>query len=265
MQFRLLATIGLLFFIVSCGSNKKTNAVAEVSKISKSSLYKKHEKQSFQNSDIQTLRIDAKLAYKAKKSSQKVGLKMRIAKGEKIWMSGDFLGISVAKVLIKKDSVFYYNKFDKTYFKGSFDFIKQIVGADVNFETLERLLLGDLIIYNKKFKYYDLEIIENAYFLTDSKDSKYTKKASIYPLIFKTKYQSIESNLTQSIFEAFYKNHQEIDNFLFPKKVEFRGNNSGNTSVISMDYQKIYVNPKLGFPFKIPSSCNKEIKLKPKS
>ncbi len=265
MQFRLLATVGLLFFIVSCGSNKTTNAATEVSKISKSSLYKKHEKQSFQNSDIQTLKIDAKLSYQSEKTSQKVGLKMRISKGEKIWMTGEFLGIPVAKVLIEKDSVFYYNKFDKTYFKGSFGLIKQILGADVNFETLEHLLLGDLILYNKKFKYYDLEIKDNAYFLTDSQDNLYTKKASIYPLIFKTKYQSIESTVTQSLFEAFYKRHQEVASFLFPKKLEFKGNNKGKTSVISLDYQKIYVNPRLSFPFKIPSSCNKQIVLKPKS
>lgn len=260
MQFRLLATIGLLFFIVSCGSNKVKNAT-EISKISKSSLYKKHQNQSFQNSDFTTVKIDAKLSYKSDKASQKAGLKLRIAKGEKIWMSGDFLGISIAKLLIEKDSVFYYNKYDKTYFKGSFDFIKQIIGANVTYETLEQLLLGDLIIQNKKFRNYDLEIKDNAYFLTDTKDELYTKKASIYPLIFKTKYQSIENKATQSLFQAFYKNHQALDSFLFPKKVEFKGNNKGKTSLISISYDKISVNQELRFPFKIPSSCNKQIVL----
>lgn len=264
MQFRLLAIVGLLFLMVSCGSNKVNNTT-EISTISKSSLYKKHQSQSFLNSDFSTVKIDAKLSYKSDKASQKAGLKLRIAKGEKIWMSGDFLGISVAKLLIEKDSVFYYNKYDKTYFKGSFDFIKQIIGANVTYETLEQLLLGDLIIQNKKFRNYDLEIKDNAYFLTDTKDNLYTKKASIYPLIFKTKYQSIKSSAAESLFEAFYKNHQDIEGFLFPKKVEFKGNNKGKNSLITMSYDKISVNQKLRFPFKIPSSCTKQIVLNPQN
>lgn len=260
MQFRLLAVIGLLFFIVSCGSNTMKNT-AEISNISKSSLYKEYQNQAFQNSSFNTVKIDAKLLYKSDKSSQKAGLKLRIAKGEKIWMSGDFLGISVAKLLIEKDSVFYYNKYDKTYFKGSFDFIKQIIGVDVSYQTLEQLLLGDLIIQNKKFKNYELEIKDNAYFLTDEKDYLYTKKASIYPLIFKTKYQSIQSNITKSLFQAFYNNHQEIEQFLFPKVIEFHGDNHQKHTLISINYDKITVNQQLRFPFKIPSSCTKQIVL----
>ncbi|WP_010134293.1 DUF4292 domain-containing protein [Ochrovirga pacifica] len=258
MQCRFLALLTALVLMISCKS-KNISDSAVVPEISKSSLYKKNLNVSFQNADITTLKIDAKLNYKDAQKSQKIGLKIRLEKGEKIWMSGEFLGLPIAKLLIENDSVFYYNKFDKTYFKGSFDFIHQLIGTQVNYTTLEQLLLGDLIIPNKKFKSFDLEIKDNAYFITDKKSSVYTKQASIYPLVFKTKQQSIYNQITQSLFQASYKSHQAVDGFLFPKKMEFTGTKQNKNSFIYIEYQDIVVNTKLGFPFKIPSSCNKQI------
>lgn len=264
MLFRVFA-VSLLFFIVSCHSNKTVTGTAEISAISPASLYKQNLSQSFQNSSIKTVKVDAKMYYKTQKSSQKLGLKMRIAKDEKIWISGDFLGIPIAKLLVEKDSVHFYNKFDKTYFKGSFEFLQQIIGSKVTYKTLEQLLMGDLILANRKFKNYDLEIKDNAYFLSESEPQDYAKTASIYPIIYKTKYQSIENSLKNNLFQVFYNSHQNIDNFLFPKKLEFQANNQGKSSVISMDYSKVYVNEDLSFPFQIPDSCDKQIILKPKN
>lgn len=262
MQFRLLAVF-MLFFMVSCSSKKKIVADLNIPNIKYSKLVKEYKVNSFKEADFNTVKIDAKMSYKIGNSSQKLGLNFRIAKGEKIWISGDFLGIPVVKMLIEKDSVHYYNKFDKTYFDGSFDFIKQLVGVDISYEVLEKLLVGDLVldVEENRFK---VQIVDNAYFIYDSSDVDYYLESAIYPSNFKTKFQRIEKIYTGAKFETYYKNYQEVDGFEFPKEFNFKGKNKGGEFIISIKYDDVKFNENLSFPYKVPKDCDKPVILKPK-
>lgn len=260
MQFRLLAVF-ILFFVVSCGTKKSINPEVEIPHIRYSKLVKEYKANSFKEADFNTVKIDAKMSYKIGNSSQKLGLNFRIAKGEKIWISGDFLGIPVVKMLIEKDSVHYYNKFDKTYFDGSFDFIKQLIGVDVSYAILEKLFVGDIILNLEKNR-FKMDINDNSYFVYDSRNRDYYIEAAIYPLIFKTKSQVIEQVYGESLFATYYKNYQDIDGFLFPKELNIKGKNKGKESVITIKYNDVKFNENLSFPYKVPKDCDKPVILK---
>ncbi|ANW97368.1 hypothetical protein AXE80_14155 [Wenyingzhuangia fucanilytica] len=262
MQFRLLAVI-MLFFMVSCSSKKNVNPEIKIPNIRYSKLVKEYKANSFKEAEFNTVKIGAKMSYKIGNSSQKLGLNFRIAKGEKIWISGDFLGIPVVKMLIEKDSVHYYNKFDKTYFDGSFDFIKQLIGVDVSYAVLEKLFLGDLILNIEKNR-FKMDIHDNSYFIYDGGNKNYYIEAAIYPLIFKTKSQLIEHVLGENLFATYYKNYQEVEGFLFPKELNIKGRNKGKESVITIKYNDIKVNENLSFPYKVPKDCDKPVVLKSK-
>ncbi|MGY5355452.1 DUF4292 domain-containing protein [Wenyingzhuangia sp. IMCC45467] len=262
MQFRLLAVI-MLFFMVSCGVKKSVNPEIEIPHIRYSKLVKEYKENSFKEADFNTVKIDAKMSYKIGNSSQKLGLNFRIAKGEKIWISGDFLGIPVVKMLIEKDSVHYYNKFDKTYFDGSFDFIKQLIGVDVSYAILEKLFVGDLILNIEKNR-FKMDVNDNSYFVYDGRNKDYYIEAALYPFTFKTKSQVIEQVFGQTLFATYYKNYQEIDGFLFPKELNIKGKNKGKESVITIKYNDVKFNENLSFPYKVPKDCDKQVILKPK-
>ncbi|NIJ44062.1 hypothetical protein FHR24_000501 [Wenyingzhuangia heitensis] len=263
MQFRLLA-VCLLLFLVSCNSTQTLEPIkVDIPRIRESKLIKKYQANSFEDSGIKTVKIDAKMSYKIGDSSHKLGLKFRIAKGEKIWMSADFLGIPVVKMLIEKDSVHYYNKFDKTYFEGSFEFIKELIGVNVNYGVLEKLFMGDMIL-NIASKKYNVDIHDNAYFFYDTKNEGYYIEGALYPFTFKTKSQVIEQVLSLNKFAAYYKTHQMVNEFLFPKVVELQANNKGKITVISMIYKDVTFDETLSFPYRIPKDCDKEIQLKSK-
>ncbi len=53
------------------------------------------------------------------------------------------LGINVAKVLITKDSVKFVDYVHKTYFKGDFEYINELLSADLDFELLQAVLFGN--------------------------------------------------------------------------------------------------------------------------
>ena len=262
MQFRLLAVF-MLFFIVSCSVKKGGNPEIDIPQIKYSKLVKEYKSKSFKEADFNTVKIDGKMSYRIGDSSQKLGLNFRIQKGEKIWISGDFLGIPVVKMLIKKDSVHYYNKIDKTYFEGSFGFIKELIGIDVSYVVLEKLLVGDVIIDIEKSR-FKMDIVDNSYFVYDSRTKNYFIEAAIFPFTFKTKSQVIEHVLGENLFATYYNSYQEIDEFLFPKELSIKGKSKGKETIITIKYNDVKFNEKLSFPYKVPKDCDKKVVLKPK-
>jgi hypothetical protein len=53
------------------------------------------------------------------------------------------LGLEVAKVLITKDSVKFVNYIQKTYFRGDFHYINELLNADLDYDLLQAVLFGN--------------------------------------------------------------------------------------------------------------------------
>ena len=58
------------------------------------------------------------------------------------------LGLQVAKVLITKDSVKFVNYIQKTYFKGDFNYINELLNADLDFDLVQAVLFGNSAEFN---------------------------------------------------------------------------------------------------------------------
>lgn len=258
MQFRILAVL-FVFVLSSCGTRKYNMvSVPRIPKISKSKLIDKININSFKNSEIKTVKINSKLSYEIANSSQKLGLKTRIAKGEKIWLSANFLNIPVAKLMIDRDSIHYYNKIDKTYFEGSFEFIKHLVGVDVNYEMLESLFTGDMIV-NLDKGFYTLSRDNDIYTFKNTKTKSSYTEVEIYPLIHKIKSQSVKKTRDEKGLTAYYGKYQNIKDVFFPKDISVRAKNKEKNSLISISYSSVTFDEELKYPYKRPKDCNQEI------
>ncbi|MDI1354039.1 MAG: DUF4292 domain-containing protein [bacterium] len=53
------------------------------------------------------------------------------------------LGLQVAKVLITRDTVKFVNYIQKTYFKGDFVYISELLNADIDYDLLQAVLFGN--------------------------------------------------------------------------------------------------------------------------
>jgi hypothetical protein len=60
------------------------------------------------------------------------------------------LGLEVAKVLITKDSVKFVNYIQKTYFKGDFHYINELLNADLDYDLLQAVLFGNSAQYHEE-------------------------------------------------------------------------------------------------------------------
>lgn len=77
-----------------------------------------------------------------KEESFDIGVKAR--KDSVILVSIQYLlGLDVAKVLITRDSVIFVNYINKTYFKGDFNYINDLLNADLDFDVLQAVMFGN--------------------------------------------------------------------------------------------------------------------------
>jgi hypothetical protein len=79
-------------------------------------------------------------------SSNDVTLNIRIQSGKKIWVSVTAIaGIEVARALITPDSLLVINKLQGLYLRKPFAYIYSYTSHQINFDSLEALLVGNAI------------------------------------------------------------------------------------------------------------------------
>ena len=79
-------------------------------------------------------------------SSNDVTLNIRIQSGKKIWISVTAIaGIEVARALITPDSLLVINKLQGLYLQKPFAYIYSYTSQQINFDSLEALLVGNAI------------------------------------------------------------------------------------------------------------------------
>jgi len=79
-------------------------------------------------------------------SSNDVTLNIRIQRDKKIWVSITAIaGIEVARAMITPDSLLLINKLQSVYLRKPFNYVNKYAGKQVNYKTLESLLIGNAI------------------------------------------------------------------------------------------------------------------------
>lgn len=139
----ILGKIGLLLmpvFFVSCGTAGRTAAANEAGMVSKSVFLKalNARKPVFTDLTIQSgldVDIDDKRA--------SLNAKIYIRNNEKIWVNVSKFGLTAARALITPDGFSAYEKLNRTYIDGDFDYFNRLLKVDfIDYRKLQDLLLG---------------------------------------------------------------------------------------------------------------------------
>ncbi len=96
--------------------------------------------------DFNTFSGKAKAKLNINGNSNDVTLNIRIQKDQRIWVSiTALLGVEVARALITPDSILVINRLQGLYLKKPFSYIYSYAGRQVNYKTVESLLVGNAI------------------------------------------------------------------------------------------------------------------------
>ena len=151
----LIPVLVLFFVVVSCKNRKKTTATpqpvtqADDTSASRCRLDYKSARtlgRRMKEQELQFAWLNLKANVESHFEDQEENFDIRVVvrKDSAMLVTIQYLlGLQVAKVLITTDSVKFVNYIRKSYFKGDFKYINDLLNADLDFDLLQAVLVGN--------------------------------------------------------------------------------------------------------------------------
>jgi len=254
--------LGVILMLVSCRTAEL--ALPTYAKAPKADLLI----ESVQSAHFDFNSMSAKISGTYEDSDNKIPFKgaVKIKKDSVIWITiGPGLGIELGRVLFDLDSMHFINRYEKTYYKSSYDELSEKIQSPLSFERIQDLLVGNSLDSYQAKKYFST-LNNNLYSLSSisprqlkkwnrnkkvSEDEVYL--TSVVPKSSKIKtqqYTSFKDNRTLYIRYDDFENYNKkslgktIDlNIDAEKKINLR-----------LKYSKVNLNKGIKTPFKVPGS-----------
>jgi hypothetical protein len=185
-------------------------------------------------------------------NSNDVTLNIRINRDQKIWISiTGFAGIEGARAQITPDSIQVINRLQSVYLKKPFSYVYQFAGKQVNFKTVQALLVGNAIPET---------LNERADISADGNNTVINGNLQdvIYKLLLGADLKVTQTNLTNSMAgqtlqvanNTFIKQNDRI----IPSQVDIYSTAGDKKIKASLRYSTVEFDKPLEYPFSIPKS-----------
>lgn len=201
--------------------------------------------------DFSTLYIRASVKYDDPHTGQRLSADVRIKKDEKILVSVKFLGITMAKALITPDEVSYYEKINGTYFQGNYAMLSQWLGAELDFNKVQNMLIGKAL-YNLKDDTYTAQVENSLYKLQDNSNgisktfffegSNYLLKREIIS----------QGGIDARRLDIKYPSHSEYDKAILPSIITIEAEQKDKVT-INIEYNTVTFDEDFSFPYSVPA------------
>lgn len=265
-----LSVFTLLIFLFSCKT--KRAIIQPNTDTGKAKTYIDKHRQT--KADFSTLSIRFAAQYKSGSKGLNFNGQLRIKKDSLIWFSlSPGLGIELFRGILTKDSIFYINKLEGTYFAGDYGFIEKNFKAKLNFNHIQSIITNTLFAYESTEK-ANINEFETA------TDSGHLNLYSHSPEEIKKKLKSGLQNKPPFVTEQITINQSDytytrlkindhtnqrkinidysgftivMQSKLFPEIIKMQLDNQNVSEQLQLKYQRVLFNSNLSFPFSIPS------------
>ncbi|QQL48791.1 DUF4292 domain-containing protein [Mucilaginibacter ginkgonis] len=245
-----------IIVITSCHSKKlvtRTPASTAVTKTDNSADAAKMKLAEIRSKQISftTFSGKAKTKLNIDGNSNDVTLNIRILRGQKIWVSITYLiGIEVARALITPDSITVINKLQSVYFQKPFSFIYDYAPREVNFNTVQSILIGNAIP----------ETLTDGITLTPDNNNLVLSgslKDMLFKMILGADLKINSTNLSKAAagqsLQANYSNFIQATGRVVPSHISLTSKTQQKNIEAEIDYSRIDFDQTLDFPFSIPN------------
>lgn len=179
-----------------------------------------------------------------------VTLNLRIQHDKKIWVSVTaLLGLEVARALITPDSIIIINRLQGMYIKKPFSYVNQYAGKQVNYQTLEALLVGNAI---------PQLLNETADISTDNANTIISgnMQTMLYKLIlgpdFKVSQTSLANQQAGQNLQVTNSAFIQAGTRVIPSQIDIASAVDNKKIQISLHYNSVDFDKALDYPFSIP-------------
>jgi len=183
-------------------------------------------------------------------NSNDVTLNIRINRDKKIWVSiTAILGVEVARAVITPDSILLINRLEGVYLKRPFSYVYTYASKQVNYKTLESLLVGNAIpeLLNEKAEI--ITVTGNTTLSGDLEDL-------VYKLIIGADNKVTQTNLdNQSQGQSLQVANNtfiQANNRILPSQINIASVVKDKKINVNLHYTKVDFDQQQEYPFSIP-------------
>ncbi len=251
----LIVMVVILGIMVSCKSTKGLSTDGKISdKMTAKQLIKDNARQV---AKFKTLQAKLKVEYTNDDNSQNYTVTMRMEKDKAIWLNAT---LGLARVMLTPDSARFYDKINNRYYDGDYSLVSEFLGTDLDFETIQNMLLGDAI-YDLNDKKHLLSNDASSYILQpEAQNPAFEIFYLLDPGHLKMNSQQLSQPKKKRMLEIDYSDYQEVDKQIFPLNMKVIAVEDTEEVSIALEYRSVTLNEDVRFPFTIPSGF-KEIKI----
>lgn len=244
----------IVFFMVlsGCSVNKTNSNNASDLSLDLKSVVKEIKKS---ENKFKNVRNRAKIEFDNGKTIQSIVLNLRVAENEVLWISASMI-VPIAKALITKDQLVFYEKFQRTYIDTSLKNNKGLL-QPISIELIQNILFGKPVVDVDSRNW---KIIQNPmqYVLTPSKNQENIQPTMFFnPKDFVLEEQRIYFSSINALLIVEYNNFKSLNEKNIPTEVFMSIIRNGKISKITIEYSQIDFPQNLTFPIEIPEGYKK--------
>lgn len=210
--------------------------------------------------DFEALEISGSGNYSGADTKLSFRFKLRVLKDSLIWvdLADPILGLKIVRGQLSREQVAYYNRLDRSYFKGNSAQLAQDAGFSFDFEPLMAILSANVLEWNMAWQQ---EYIPAFYALNNYPSDSTAPPVGDLSLVrqevlneqFRPHYLEVKRPTRGQILQVNYQNYQDFDGILYPGNISIRLVQSSENQ-ISLDIKSVEKMTEPRFPFRIPDS-----------
>lgn len=185
-------------------------------------------------------------------NSNDVTLNIRIARDKKIWVSiTAILGVEAARALITPDSIMLINRLQGVYVRKPFNYVYKFASSQVNYKTLESLLIGNAIpeLLNEDAAFADT---------AGSTAISGNLQDLLYKLILGADLKVTQTNLSnqneRQSLQVVNNTFIQATNRVIPSQIDIASVVKDKKIQVNLHYTKADFDVQQEYPFSIPSN-----------
>ena len=247
LEFRIIMKNYILLFVLLfiCSCSVKKNVLPDgIKKYSAKKVLRNANKTV---KDFKNLQAKARLTINNNGKDRSNNLNIRIVKDQQLWANA---ALGAVRFLIDNDSVKFYNKLEKKYLMSDFSYFNQQLGLDIDFKTLQRLILGE-IVTAISYKDYVGESESGYSFKTsiDFLNKSFEVLTTLSPYDFNVRSYVFDDGANK-IFLS-YDSFNTINGSQFPAQIRLFKNGE---ILLKIEFKSFNLVEKINIPFKIPNN-----------
>lgn len=268
MKYWLYIIIATCIF-AACAQTKPAVKPREMKQIDKASIFDTIVKY---YGDFERMSTRFEAQFKIDKALTVKG-NLRIKRDSIIWVSiTPALNLEAFRIKLTPDSVYMVNRVGKSYYAGTYDIVRKLTGVNMNYQTVQAILLNEMIMYpfnnnvdtlacfremNISNKKTEIELTRKQ--LLRKNDTLSVQQQFTFDLLYyRLTETAISDNYLGSKLDLKYEKYKALDSLsYFPIIQTFEVKDKKNKVKIKLEYEHVRFNEEQNYPFTISERFNR--------